>query len=52
MFPTFRGAAARASGVIGSGFTYGLFLTLIVACNAAAFCVTPYVLVRGTIGRR
>ncbi|MEV4975386.1 hypothetical protein [Streptomyces scopuliridis] len=36
----------------GHGFTYWLFLTLIVACNVTAFCVTPYVLARGTIGRR
>ncbi|MEV7857168.1 hypothetical protein [Streptomyces sp. NPDC088183] len=36
----------------GHGFTYWLFLTLIVACNVAAFCVTPCVLVRSTIGRR
>ncbi|MEW1583423.1 hypothetical protein AB0407_35925 [Streptomyces microflavus] len=36
----------------GHGFTYWLFLTLLVACNVAAFCVVPYVLVRGTVGRR
>ncbi|MFE5669241.1 hypothetical protein ACFQ7W_35650 [Streptomyces niveus] len=44
------GSLAAASD--GHGFAYWLFLTLIVACNVAAFCVTPYVLVRGTIGRR
>ncbi|WP_381805714.1 hypothetical protein [Streptomyces niveus] len=44
------GSLAAASD--GHGFTYWLFLTLIVACNVAAFCVTPYVLVRSTIGRR
>ncbi|MFD8609608.1 hypothetical protein [Streptomyces sp. NPDC059631] len=36
----------------GHGFAYWLFLTLIVACNLGAFCVTPYTFVRGTIGRR
>ncbi|MFD3519995.1 hypothetical protein [Streptomyces sp. NPDC058653] len=36
----------------GHGFTYWLFLTMLVACNLAAFCVTPYVLVRSTVGRR
>ncbi|QNT98448.1 hypothetical protein HEP81_08222 (plasmid) [Streptomyces griseofuscus] len=36
----------------GHGFAYWLFLTLIVACNVAAFCVAPYALGRGTIGRR
>ncbi|MFF9787744.1 hypothetical protein [Streptomyces nigrescens] len=41
---------AAASG--GPGFTYWLFLTMIVACNLGAFCVMPYVLVRGTVGRR
>ncbi|MDF9801513.1 hypothetical protein ACH4VQ_35595 [Streptomyces anulatus] len=36
----------------GHGFSYWLFIALLVACNVAAFCVTPYVLVRGTVGRR
>ncbi|MFI9060198.1 hypothetical protein ACIGXQ_37735 [Streptomyces anulatus] len=36
----------------GHGFSYWLFITLLVGCNVAAFCVTPYVLVRGTVGRR
>jgi hypothetical protein len=36
----------------GHGFSYWLFIALLVACNIAAFCVTPYVLVRGTAGRR
>ncbi|MGW9374069.1 hypothetical protein ACWGVR_29145 [Streptomyces xanthophaeus] len=36
----------------GHGFAYWLFLTLIVATNLGAFCVIPYALVRGTIGRR
>ncbi|MFI2739551.1 hypothetical protein [Streptomyces sp. NPDC018711] len=36
----------------GHGFSYWLFLTLIVATTLCAFCVTPYALVRGTIGRR
>ncbi|MGW9618981.1 hypothetical protein ACWGUP_28505 [Streptomyces diastaticus] len=44
------GSLAAASD--GHGFTYWLFLTLLVACNVAAFCVIPYVLVRGTVGRR
>ncbi|MEU5836322.1 hypothetical protein ABZ820_22010 [Streptomyces diacarni] len=44
------GSLATASD--GHGFTYWLFLTLLVACNVAAFCVTPYALVRGTVGRR
>jgi hypothetical protein len=44
------GSLAAASD--GQGFTYWLFLTMLVACNVCAFCVTPYVLVRGTIGRR
>ncbi|MFK0237739.1 hypothetical protein [Streptomyces vinaceus] len=33
----------------GHGFSYWLFLTLIVATNLSAFCVMPYALVRGTI---
>jgi hypothetical protein len=44
------GSLAAASD--GHGFTYWLFLTMLVACNVGAFCVTPYALVRGTIGRR
>ncbi|MFJ4126114.1 hypothetical protein ACIP3U_32930 [[Kitasatospora] papulosa] len=36
----------------GHGFSYWLFIALLVACNIAAFCLTPYVLVRGTVGRR
>ncbi|MFF1309093.1 hypothetical protein [Streptomyces sp. NPDC058307] len=44
------GSLAAASD--GHGFTYWLFLTMLVACNIDAFCVTPYVLVRGTVGRR
>ncbi|WP_331758733.1 hypothetical protein OH787_40890 (plasmid) [Streptomyces sp. NBC_01547] len=36
----------------GHGFAYWLFLTLIVATNLGAFCVIPYVLVLGTVGRR
>ncbi|MER5974523.1 hypothetical protein ABT112_33285 [Streptomyces sp. NPDC002055] len=36
----------------GHGFAYWLFLTLLVAGNVVAFCVTPYALVRSTIGRR
>ncbi|MEW2267057.1 hypothetical protein ACGF5T_35000 [Streptomyces sp. NPDC047853] len=36
----------------GHGFSYWLFIALLVACNIAAFCVIPYVLVRGTVGRR
>ncbi|MEV6575042.1 hypothetical protein [Streptomyces sp. NPDC051577] len=36
----------------GHGFSYWLFLTLIVATNLGAFCVMPYALVHGTIGRR
>ncbi|MFB6999360.1 hypothetical protein ACFCXF_39620 [Streptomyces virginiae] len=36
----------------GHGFSYWLFLTLIVATNLGAFCVIPYALVRGTVGRR
>ncbi|MFG2622541.1 hypothetical protein ACGFXC_33500 [Streptomyces sp. NPDC048507] len=36
----------------GLSFSYWLFLTLIVATNLGAFCVMPYALVRGTIGRR
>lgn len=44
------GSLAAASD--GHGFTYWLFLTMLVACNVAAFCVTPYVLVRSTVGRR
>ncbi|MFF5783174.1 hypothetical protein ACFY7Y_40460 [Streptomyces virginiae] len=36
----------------GHGFSYWLFLTLIVATNLGAFCVIPYVLVLGTVGRR
>lgn len=36
----------------GHGFSYWLFLTMLVACNIGAFCVTPYALVRGTVGRR
>ncbi|WP_229346967.1 hypothetical protein [Streptomyces sp. UNOB3_S3] len=33
----------------GNGFTYWLFLTVIVACNLGTFCVIPYALVRGTV---
>ncbi|MDX3531137.1 hypothetical protein P1P75_33210 [Streptomyces sp. ID05-39B] len=44
------GSLAAASD--GHGFTYWLFLTMLVACNVGAFCVTPYVLVRGTFRRR
>ncbi|MFD6836934.1 hypothetical protein [Streptomyces diastaticus] len=36
----------------GRGFSYWLFIALLVACNIAAFCVTPYLLVRGTARRR
>ncbi|MER5501887.1 hypothetical protein ABT096_32435 [Streptomyces sp. NPDC002561] len=36
----------------GHGFSYWLFITMLVVCNIGAFCVTPYVLVRGTVGRR
>ncbi|WP_046500799.1 hypothetical protein [Streptomyces odonnellii] len=36
----------------GHGFAYWLFLTMLVVCNIGAFCVTPYALFRGTIGRR
>ncbi|MFB7852345.1 hypothetical protein ACFC34_35755 [Streptomyces sp. NPDC056053] len=36
----------------GHGFSYWLFITMLVVCNIGAFCVTPYILVRGTIGRR
>ncbi|MEU8436910.1 hypothetical protein AB0F18_29195 [Streptomyces sp. NPDC029216] len=36
----------------GHGFDYWLFLTLIVAATLGAFCVTPYALVRGAVGRR
>jgi hypothetical protein len=36
----------------GHGFSYWLFIALLVACNVAAFCVTLYILVRGTAGRR
>ncbi len=36
----------------GHGFSYWLFIALLVACNVAAFCGTPYGLVRGTVGRR
>ncbi|EFL19386.1 hypothetical protein [Streptomyces sp. C] len=36
----------------GHGFAYWLFLTLIVAVTLGAFCVMPYALVRGTVGRR
>ncbi|WP_405852414.1 hypothetical protein OG571_42435 [Streptomyces sp. NBC_01369] len=38
----------------GHGFTYWLFITMLVACNIGAFCVTLYVLVlvRGAVGRR
>ncbi|MGW2995426.1 hypothetical protein ACWDA9_27980, partial [Streptomyces sp. NPDC001193] len=36
----------------GHGFAYWLFLTLIVTTNPGAFCVVPYALVRGTVGRR
>ncbi|WP_329317096.1 hypothetical protein OG723_43935 (plasmid) [Streptomyces sp. NBC_01278] len=36
----------------GHGFSYWLFLTLIVAVTLGAFCVMPYALVRGTIRSR
>lgn len=36
----------------GHGFSYWLFLTMIVTTTLGAFCVTPYALVRGTVGRR
>ncbi|MFJ5635335.1 hypothetical protein ACIQF5_22200 [Streptomyces goshikiensis] len=36
----------------GHGFSYWLFLTLIVATNLGAFCVIPHVLVLGTIRSR
>ncbi|MET7685768.1 hypothetical protein [Streptomyces sp. NPDC005423] len=36
----------------GHGFSYWLFIALLVACNIGAFCVTPYAIVRGTVGRR
>ncbi|MEU5404295.1 hypothetical protein ABZ348_33990 [Streptomyces sp. NPDC005963] len=36
----------------GHGFSYWLFLTLIVGTNLGAFCVIPYALVRSTVGRR
>ncbi|MFI9210543.1 hypothetical protein ACIGW7_20760 [Streptomyces sp. NPDC053253] len=36
----------------GHGFSYWLFLTLIVATTLGAFCVMPYALVRGTIRSR
>jgi hypothetical protein len=36
----------------GHGFSYWLFIALLVACNVAAFCMAPYGLVRGTVGRR
>ncbi|WP_435271494.1 hypothetical protein [Streptomyces sp. 1222.5] len=32
----------------GHGFAYWLLLTMIVACNLGAFCVTCYAFVRGT----
>ncbi|EDY46155.1 hypothetical protein [Streptomyces sp. SPB074] len=35
----------------GHGFSYWLFITLLVACNVGAFCVIPYVLVRCTVRR-
>ncbi|MFB6437532.1 hypothetical protein ACFCVY_12235 [Streptomyces sp. NPDC056411] len=35
----------------GHGFNYWLFLTALVTCSLLAFCVTPYVLVRATVGR-
>lgn len=47
--PTYGSLAAASDG---QGFTYWLFLTMLVACNVCAFCVTLYVLVRGTVGRR
>ncbi|MFJ3926333.1 hypothetical protein [Streptomyces sp. NPDC090022] len=36
----------------GQGFSYWLFLTMIVATTLGAFCVMPYALVRGTIRSR
>ncbi|MFC9131832.1 hypothetical protein ACFT4A_34055 [Streptomyces sp. NPDC057099] len=36
----------------GRGFTYWLFLTMIVTSTLGAFCAIPYALVHGTIGRR
>ncbi|MFI8280868.1 hypothetical protein ACIGBH_39515 [Streptomyces sp. NPDC085929] len=36
----------------GHGFSYWLFLTLIVGVTLGAFCVMPYALVRGTIRSR
>ncbi|MCX4523865.1 hypothetical protein OG402_40055 [Streptomyces anulatus] len=63
--PTGLGCRARQPGIFisltygslvaasdGHGFPYWLFIALLVGCNIAAFCVTPYVLVRGTVGRR
>ncbi|MFD0355240.1 hypothetical protein ACFVHW_16100 [Streptomyces sp. NPDC127110] len=36
----------------GHGFDYWLFLAMIVAATLGAFCVMPYALVRGAVGRR
>ncbi|MEE1838857.1 hypothetical protein [Streptomyces sp. JV190] len=36
----------------GRGFTYWLFLTLLVVCSLTAFCLIPNVLVRIVVGRR
>ncbi|MFG2878882.1 hypothetical protein ACGFYU_28425 [Streptomyces sp. NPDC048337] len=36
----------------GHGFSYWLFLGMIVAATLGAFCVMPYALVRAAVGRR
>ncbi|MFE5096417.1 hypothetical protein ACFRCI_40420 [Streptomyces sp. NPDC056638] len=44
--------ASLAAQSTGQGFSYWLFLSLLVACSLAAFCVIPYVPVSATVGRR
>ncbi len=36
----------------GQGFSYWLFLTLLVSCSLCAFCLIPNVLVQLAVGRR
>ncbi|MFD4341751.1 hypothetical protein ACFWPP_31775 [Streptomyces anulatus] len=43
--------ASLAAQSTGHGFTYWLFLTLIVVCSLVAFCLVPNVLVRIAVGR-
>ncbi|MFE7113599.1 hypothetical protein ACFU98_46210 [Streptomyces sp. NPDC057575] len=44
--------ASLAAESTGHGFSYWLFLTLLVSCSLFAFCLIPNVLVRVAVGRR